>query len=112
MADTHQELGFTFAIGDDVFFVATVRECAAMNTGREDKRLWRDARPQRFTVCERIVQECYGGIQRHYDLRAIGPMGSMEVVVGISGGATSHGHYRAAENELVAATTDVASSVV
>jgi hypothetical protein len=108
MTDNNTQFGFKFAIGADVFFAVAVRECAAMNT-REEK-LWRAARPQRFTVQERIVNECYGGVQRAYYLRASGLVGSMEVIVGIVGHLAPTGLYQATENELVLAVEEPESA--
>lgn len=105
MSDPHPEFGFKFTIGEDVLFAATVREAAAMNAALGEKKPWsRDGRPQRFTVQYRVIDECYGGVQRHYDLRAIVAAGSLDVTtVGVVGITTANGLLRASENELVSA---------
>lgn len=62
-----EDFGFKFKIGQ---FVQHVGKLTHAKKGRDFG--WAiGAAPVRFLVVERVLQECPGGIQRHYTCRAV-----------------------------------------
>lgn len=74
--------GFRFAIGDLVCFK---HESAVWNATTADERkyggLSGQRRPHPMMIVERHMQECHGGIQRHYGLRSFANNGLAPMVL-------------------------------
>jgi hypothetical protein len=64
------DYGFKFAIGDRVTVRECAREAAELNAGLKPDAYARYQAPL-LVVRHRWLDECYGGIQRHYDCRLI-----------------------------------------
>jgi hypothetical protein len=60
--DKHPELGFKFKIGEVVTHTAFDLGEAARKKG---------LKIQRMLICTRLIDECAGGVQRHYLVRSI-----------------------------------------
>jgi hypothetical protein len=108
MADKYPEFGFKFNIGDDVIFSVARRASERWNaehSEKEKKKMLTDTPcdPHPFSVVHRLLEECYGGVQRAYYLRAASVQDRWSPVAVVEGvKATVDGLFRASEIELEA----------
>lgn len=74
--------GFRFKIGDIVRHKAADTMDASGFESRKDgdaikKFRWGGSRGTRYIILGRIIEECHGGIQRHYRCRLVSAEGSV-----------------------------------
>lgn len=104
-----EDYGFKFKIGDRVTMAECAIEAAAANAQLKPDAYARYTTPL-LIVRGRLLEECYGGIQRHYDCRAIhrGQRTVGDVDVAFSAPIGSNGLFRLSEPELqlLAVATD------
>lgn len=62
-----ENFGFKFEIGDEVEIKGQV---SLEKFICDPNKFNLSAKAQRLVICERVLQQCYGGIQRFYRLRA------------------------------------------
>lgn len=95
-----EDYGFKFKIGDRVTLTECVRERDALNATLKADAYGRYTATL-MAVRGRHLEECYGGIQRHYDCRIIHvptrTVGNMEVSFA---GDLRVGYVRVSEPEL------------
>jgi hypothetical protein len=94
------DFGFKFNIGDRLTVSECARQAELANAELKPDSYARVSKPL-LIVRSRLLEECYGGIQRHYDCRVIArpsrTVGSMEVSFS---GSQVGGLFRLSEPEL------------
>jgi hypothetical protein len=92
---------FKFAIGDRVTLTECAREVARLNAGLKADA-WATYQAPLLVVRGRLLEECYGGAQRHYDCRAImRPSKTVgDMTISFSAKDLGAGLFRVSEPEL------------
>ena len=68
------EFGFKFAVGATLEHIAAAHRMVEL-TGQTDRYEPKPHLPVQFYVLERVLQQCPGGVQRHYMVRMVHPVG-------------------------------------
>ena len=99
------DYGFKFSIGETVVVTATRVEADRLNLLSEEAKestIYGRYLPTLLSIVERALQECPGGIQRHYVCRGIIPTGKTlggQPIVGCSVAAGAYSSFNEAELE-------------